>query len=205
MGNTVVVPIDGLGTAPSELGLRWPNVVYLAGPVADLDLESVLDGDVMRRTDVLAAIGDDPMLETTLTIFQVAVLAAAALAALAAVLGLQVMARSRAYALSVLRTLGLPSRSMATLIAAEVVPVSIVAAVVGSAVGLGLATVAGQAIDLAALTGLLNAGGPVTPDISGTALAAAGVVAVVIAAVVIVVAANRRARLGAVLRAGEDS
>jgi hypothetical protein len=94
---------------------------------------------------------------------------------------------------------------MATLIAAEVVPVSIVAAAVGSAVGLGVAIVAGRAIDLAALTGLLNAGGPVTPDISGTALAAAGVVAVVIAAVVIVVAANRRDRLGAVLRAGEDS
>lgn len=203
-GTTVVVPLDDLGVSESELGLRWPNVVFLAGPVADVDLESVLGGDVVRRADVLAAI-DDPMLETTLTIFQVAVLAAAALAALAAVLGLQVTARSRSYALSVLRTLGLPSRSTAALIAAEVVPVSIVAAAVGSAVGLGLAIVAGQAIDLAALTGLLDAGGPVIPDISGTALAAAGVVAFVIAAVCIAVAANRRARLGSVLRAGEDS
>ena len=79
------------------------------------------------------------------------------------------------------------------------------AAVVGAAVGLGLAVVAGQAIDLAALTGLLHAGGSVSPDITGTAAAAAGVVAVVIVAVGIAVAANRRARLGAVLRAGERS
>jgi putative ABC transport system permease protein len=154
---------------------------------------------------VLAAIGEDPMLRTTLTIFQVAVLAASALAAAAAVLGLQATARSRAYALSILRTLGMPHRSIATLIAAEVIPASIMAAVVGAAIGLGVATVAGQAIDLAALTGLLDEGGAVAPDVAGTAFAAAGVVTVVVVAVGIAIAANRRARLGAVLRVGERS
>jgi putative ABC transport system permease protein len=160
---------------------------------------------VERRADVLAAIGEDPMLRTTLTIFQIAVLAASALAAAAAVLGLQATARSRAYALSILRTLGMPSRSAATLIAAEVIPVSIMAALVGATIGLGVATIAGQAIDLAALTGLLDEGGAVAPDVAGTALAAAGVVTVVVVAVGIAIAANRRARLGAVLRVGERS
>ena len=201
----IVIPLDGLGTSPSDLRIRWPNVVYLAGPLADVDLAALLGGRVERRADVLAAIGEDPMLRTTLTIFQVAVLAASGLAAAAAVLGLQATARSRAYALSILRTLGMPSRSTATLIAAEVIPASIMAAVVGAAIGLGVATVAGQAIDLAALTGLLDEGGAVAPDVTGTALAAAGVVTVVVVAVGIAIAANRRARLGAVLRVGERS
>lgn len=201
----IVIPLDGLDAVLSDPQFRWPNVIYLAGPVDDVDLASALDGSVVRRADVLAAIGQVPMLETTLTIFRVAVLAATALAASAAVLGLQVTARSRAYALSILRTLGLPSGSVATLIAAEVVPAAIVAAIVGSVVGLGVAIVAGQAIDLTALTGLLDAGRAVAPDIAGTALAAAGVVTVVVVAVGIAVAANRRARLGAVLRVGERS
>jgi putative ABC transport system permease protein len=201
----IVIPLDRLGTSLSDLGLQWPNVVYLAGPVADIDLAALLGGNVERRADVLAAIGEDPMLRTTLTIFQIAALAASALAAAAAVLGLQATARSRAYALSILRTLGMPSRSVATLIAAEVIPVSIMAALVGATIGLGVATTAGQAIDLAALTGLLDEGGAVAPDVAGTALAAAGVVTVVVVAVGIAIAANRRARLGAVLRVGERS
>jgi putative ABC transport system permease protein len=201
----IVIPLDRLGTSLADLGLQWPNVVYLAGPVADIDLAALLGGHVERRADVLAAIGEDPMLRTTLTIFQIAVLAASALAAAAAVLGLQATARSRAYALSILRTLGMPSRSAATLIAAEVIPVSIMAALVGATIGLGVATIAGQAIDLAALTGLLDEGGAVAPDVAGTALAAAGVVTVVVVAVGIAIAANRRARLGAVLRVGERS
>ncbi|HEX5997003.1 MAG TPA: hypothetical protein VFY84_17810 [Jiangellales bacterium] len=201
--DAIVIPLDGLGTSPSELRLQWPNVVYLAGPIADIDLAGLLGGHVERRADVLAAIGEDPMLRTTLTIFQIAVLAASALAAAAAVLGLSATARSRTYALSILRTLGMPARSVATLIAAEVIPVSITAAVVGAAVGLGVATIAGQAIDLAALTGLLDEGAAVAPDVAGTALAAAGVVAVVVVAVAIAIAANRRARLGAILRVGE--
>lgn len=204
-GTAIVIPLDRIGASLSDLQLRWPNVVYLAGPIEDVDLATALDGRLVRRAEVLAAIGEDAILGTTLTIFRVAVLAAFVLAATAAVLGLQGTARSRVYTLSILRTLGLPSRSMATLIAAEVVPASIMAAVVGSAVGLGVAIVAGQAIDLAALTGLLHAGGAVAPDITGTARAAAGVVAIVVVAVGIAIAANRRARLGAVLRVGEHS
>jgi len=201
---TVVLPLDSLGEPPSELGLIWPNVIYMGGPVSGLNLAERLDGEAVYRADVVAAIDDDAMLTSTLTVFQAAAVTAALLAAAAAVLGLQVAARSRMYALSVLRTLGLPARSIATLIVAEVVPASIVAAVVGAVVGLGVAVVVSEAIDLSAQTDLLDAGVAVVPDVSGTTLAAAAVVAVVLLAVVVAVAVNRRARLGAVLRAGEQ-
>ena len=61
------------------------------------------------------------------------------------------------------------------------------------------------ALPLAPPPGRLNGGGPVPPDFFGRARAPTGVVPAAIPVVVIFAGANRRARLGAVLRAGEDS
>jgi hypothetical protein len=66
-----------------------------------------------------------------------------------------------------------------------------------------VALIATRALDLSALTGLVEGGRAVVLDVPGTALAAAGVLAVVLASVVLTVIASRRARLGAVLRAGD--
>jgi putative ABC transport system permease protein len=201
-------PSDSVVVLPSQplaatLEGRWPSVFYLAGELEGDEVAAAFDGDVTMRADVLAAIGEAPVLASTLDLFRVAFVAAAVLAGAAAVLGLLITSRSRSYSLSILRTLGLTTRQATALVAAEVVPSSVAAAVVGAGVGLGVALIATRALDLSTLTGLVEGGRAVVLDVPGTALAAAGVLGVVLASVVLTVIASRRARLGAVLRAGD--
>lgn len=201
--STVVLPEAPLAEG---FGLQWPTVVYVAGDVQAEDLAEALEvrpDQVTLRADARASVGTDPVLDATLDMFRVALVVAALLAGAAAVLGLLLTARTRSYALSILRTLGLTTRQASTLVAVEVVPTSIAAACVGVGVGLGVGLVSSRALDLTGLTGLLDTGSDVVLDVAGTALAAAGILAVVLLAVTIAVIASRRARLGTVLRAGD--
>ncbi|MGH8824949.1 MAG: hypothetical protein ACRDVN_10780 [Jiangellaceae bacterium] len=202
-GSAVILPAAAVAEG---FGLQWPTVVYVSGDVTARELTEALDvraDQVTLRSEALESADTDPVLDATVDVFRFALVGAALLAGAAAVLGLLLTARSRSYALSILRTLGLTSRQAGTLVAVEVVPTSIAAAAVGVGVGLGVGVIAGRALDLSGLTGLLVSGDDVVLDVATTVLAAAAVLAVVLSAVAVAVIVNRRARLGSVLRAGD--
>jgi putative ABC transport system permease protein len=200
---TVLVPADAV---PTGVDLGDARIAYLAGEVSLEELESAFVGaEILRRADVLADLRGDALLGATVDVMRIAAIVSAVLAGTATVLGLLVTAKARSYSMSVLRTLGLASRSGSALLALEVVPSVAVAAAVGAAVGLGVVAVSSSSVDYAQLSTTVEAGRAVTLDIPGAATAAGGVLAVVLVLVTITVVASRRARLGAVLRAGESS
>lgn len=201
---TVVIPLAPV----AEANLGPANVVYVGGdvdPSAVAEALGITADEVTSRAGLLAAIADDPVLGTVLDAFTIIGIVAAVLAAAAAVLGLAVGERTRAYGLSILRTLGLTTRQSAALTAADVVPTSIIAAVAGVGIGLGVGVVAAGALDLSALSGVISGDTEIVTDAPGAVRAAAVVLAVVLVAVVVTVIANRRAKLGSVLRAGEQA
>lgn len=201
---TVVIPLAPV----AEANLGPANVVYVGGdvdPAAVAEALGITADEVTSRAGLLAAIADDPVLGTVLDAFTIIGIVAAVLAAAAAVLGLAVGERTRAYGLSILRTLGLTTRQSAALTAADVVPTSIIAAVAGVGIGLGVGVVAAGALDLSALSGVISGDTEIVTDAPGAVRAAAVVLAVVLVAVVVTVIANRRAKLGSVLRAGEQA
>jgi putative ABC transport system permease protein len=157
----------------------------------------------MLRSEALESADTDPVIDATIDVFRVALLSAALLAATAAVLGLLITQRTRSYTLSILRTLGLTPRQAGAVVALDVVPTMVAAAVVGAVVGLGVGIVSSDAMDLSGLSGLVVTREDLVLDIADTALAAGAVLLVVLIAVTVTVILNRRDRLGAVLRVGD--
>lgn len=204
---TLVLPSQPLVEADVPLGP--PNVAYFSGDdLTTTGLAQALGIDpseVMLREAALTTIEEDPILSTVMDAFRLVGWLAAILAAAAAVVGLAVGERTRAYGLSILRTLGLTTRQTATLTAADVVPTSIVAAIAGVGVGTGVGILTTKALDLSALSGVIAGDTRVVADVPGATQAAAIVLAVVLVAVVVTVVVNRRAKLGSVLRAGENA
>lgn len=200
--DALLIPDSAVQDIDQELE---PSVVFLAG---DVDVEKASEAlkatTTYTRAHELAATDDDPLLAATTDLFAVALLLSAILAGGAAVLSLLITSRSRAFTLSVLRTLGLTDRQSTGLVIAEVVPSALLAAAVGVGVGSAVTTLAEGALDLSALTTTLNAGGPVVLDVASTALTAAGVVATVILAVGITVVASNRANLGSAMKVGDQ-
>jgi putative ABC transport system permease protein len=202
-GAALVLPLGPL----TDLPLASPEVVFVAGDLSGAELALALgidENEVTTRADTMLSIADDPVLSAVVTAFRIITVLAAALAAAAAVLGLAAGERSRAYGLSILRTLGLTTRQTAAMTVADVVPTTIVAALAGIAVGSGVGAVTAGAIDLRMLSGTVSADTGVVVDVAGVSLAAAGVLAVVLAAIVVTVIMRRRTRLGSVLRAGDE-
>jgi putative ABC transport system permease protein len=200
---TLVLPASAVS---SGFGLQWPTVVYAAGDVDEAQLAEALNvapEQITLRSQALELSTTDPVLDATVDVFRTALLVAGVLAAIAAVLGLLITQRSRSYALSILRTLGLTPRQAGVIVAMDVVPTITAAAAVGVVVGLGIGRISSQALNLSGLTGLVVTGDDVVLDPTGTAVTAAGVLGVVLVAVATAVTVNRRARLGAVLRAGD--
>lgn len=186
-----------------------PTTVLLdvagADPAAVLAAAQVTQpfAQITTQAEVYTQIAGSPLVAGTERTFQVATVVAAAYCALSVVLALVVTARSRERFLSCLRTLGLSSRQVRGLVAWEIVPMTMIAIAVGAALGLALPYVVLPAIDLTPFTGALDQP-PIYADASTIGALAGGIAAVVIAAVLAVTSINRRRRLGAVLRVGED-
>lgn len=134
--------------------------------------------------------------------FTAGVVAAAALALLAVALIVLAGAPARGQTLSRLRTLGLSTGQGRGLLVFELVPLLGVAILAGAAIGAALPALIAPALGLDDFT----AGVPA--EISTDPFLVAGVLAVTVlavtAALVVEDAANRRLRLGTVLRLGED-
>jgi putative ABC transport system permease protein len=134
--------------------------------------------------------------------FSAGVAASAGLALLAVALTVLAGAPARGRTLSRLRTLGLSTRQGRRLLVFELVPLLGVAVLVGGLVGTALPVLIGSALGLSDFTAGLPAGISVDPLLAVGVLAVA--VLAVAAALVVEDIANRRLRLGTVLRLGEE-
>jgi putative ABC transport system permease protein len=161
-------------------------------------------GQLVLRSEELAAAGHDGLLHGVQRVFAACTAAAVLLALLALVLELLMTAQDRGRTASRLRTLGLPTRGVAVLNAVELLPLALAATAGGVALGLAMPVILGPALTLRRFTG-----GPAAPplhtDYLLTAALGLGLAALVAAAVAGETWLGRRRGLGAVLRLGDPA
>jgi putative ABC transport system permease protein len=113
------------------------------------------------------------------------------LCAIALVLSTLAAGAARGRTAGILRTLGMPRRRLAALIAWELVPVAVVTLVVGALLGIALPFVVAAAVDLRAFTGSLARPVPVLDPAILLVVLASFAVVVVASGVVAIVVGNR--------------
>lgn len=161
------------------------------------------EAPVLTQAGALQRARGEPLVAGTLDAFAVSAVLAGALAALAVVLTLLITAPARGRLLSRLRTLGLSARQAQALAVWEVAPLAVAAVTAGVLLGVVVPWAVLPAVDLQAFTGGTGPP-PFSVDVLAVVAIAGGVVAGVAVAVAGTVAANRRLRLGGVLRVGDD-
>ena len=169
----------------------------LAAVVRDM----IPEGEVTFRSDILSSLTSAPLQHGTFVLFALAVVVAAALGLAVMLLELALGAAEREVTLARLATMGLDEGHRARMVALEVLPAVIAAAVAAWACAVVLPRVVAPAIDLSAFTGS-PAGVALTPDVAAVALPLAGLAAVAAVALAIEIRTGRRRGVAASLRAG---
>ncbi|WIM98941.1 ABC transporter permease [Actinoplanes oblitus] len=134
--------------------------------------------------------------------FAAGMIAAAALSLTAVALAVLTGAPARGRTLSRLRTMGLSARQGRRLLVFEILPLIGVAVLAGGLAGFALPALIGPALGLGGFTSGVAAGTTLDPWFAGGVLAVAALA--VLAALAVENVANRRLRLGTVLRLGEE-
>ena len=194
--------------AAADAGQREYYLALLQRTI-DADATEVSDAQLPRRAEVttwaqhrrgLQDTGANAVLSFS---FTAGAAGAAVLALLAVALTVLADAPGRGRTLSRLRTMGLSVRQGRSLLVYELVPLVAVAVLAGGLVGVLLPGLLGPALGLDAFTAGLPAGTRVDPWLPVAALLL--VVAALAVAVTMETLANRRMRLGEVLRLGEEN
>jgi putative ABC transport system permease protein len=220
----VAVPLQALPRGDADR--LYPNAFAIAGPAADPQALAAV-GDASQRASLSEALrrpfegqlslptrvrtyeearadlergGVDRVLGFT---FVTGLAAGLLLALLAVGFAVATGARGRGQALSRLRTMGLGPGQGRRLIAYELMPLILLGAVVGSAVGAALPLLLGPALGLSAFSDGGDVVFELDPRVPGFALAMA--LAGILLAMAVEASMNRRARLGEVLRVGEGT
>ena len=167
--------------------------------------EAMGTGSPLRtRADAEVGIAERPLVAGTLGSFGYAAGLSAVLCALAMLLTLVAAAAERVRLLSRLRTLGLDGRQSGALVAWEAAPVVVPGVLVGLVVGVAVTLAIYPALDLRSFTG-----GQDRPalalDLGLLAGSVGGVLVASALAVVLAVLTGSRARLGALLRVGDET
>ena len=167
--------------------------------------EALGTGSPLRtRADAEQGIADRPLVAGTLGSFGYAAGLSAVLCALAMLLTLVAAAAERVRLLSRLRTLGLDGRQSGALVAWEAGPVVVPGVLVGLVVGVAVTLAIYPALDLRSFTG-----GQDRPalalDLGLLAGSVGGVLVASAVAVVLAVLTGSRARLGTLLRVGDET
>ncbi|MFI7443896.1 hypothetical protein [Nonomuraea indica] len=157
---------------------------------------------VTSQAAALAAIENAPLTGTVRVVLLVTTVALAGYALVAVVVALVLGAADRARALTFLRPLGLTERQARGLTMLEILPMILVTALVGLALGLGLPAALGPGVDLSAYAGGVAVAG-YSPGLVTPALLAAGLAAVAALGAYAHTVISRRRAPGAALRAGE--
>lgn len=170
----------------------------------DLQVALATGSPLLTRAEAEQRIADRPLVRGTLGSFGWAAALSAVLCATALLLTLVAAAAERVRLLSRLRTLGLDGRQSGALVAWEAAPVVVPGVLVGVLVGFGVALAIHPALDLRAFTGGTDRPAPAL-DLALLAWSVGGVVAANAVAVVLAVLTGSRARLGALLRVGDET
>ena len=143
----------------------------------------------------------EPVIAGVRTGLLVGAILSALLCALALVLAVAAAASARARTAGILRTLGMPRRRLAILIAWELIPVAVVAVAAGAVLGVALPFAVTAAVDLRPFTGSLDRPVPVLdPALLGIVLGA--FVLVVLVSGLIAVAVGDRVNPSSTLKMG---
>lgn len=179
----VVLPWSALGTSPP-----LPTLMLAVGPhLGGSRLEAVVHRDlpgavVTLRAAELASLTTAPLPHSAYVAITAGSVAAAVLAMLILLIALLLSAYPRELTLARLRVMGLGARQARWLVAAEVLPQVVAAAVGGVACAAALAPLIGPSIDLSDFTGT-GAGVPIRPESGPLAAALAGLVVLALLAV----------------------
>ncbi len=185
----VVVPQEPLGTSPPG-----PDLMLVAGPRLDgARLSAVVhraqpDASVTLRSTALAALRSAPVLQAARTALTQGLATAAGFGVLILLMSLLLTAQTRELTLVSLATMGLRRWQAQLLLAAEMLPPVVAAAIGGVACAWLLAPLVGPSLNLAAFSGTGSAI-VVTPAIFPLAASAVGLVlaALLVLAVQIVI------------------
>jgi putative ABC transport system permease protein len=158
-------------------------------------------GIITFRSDILNGLTGAPLQHGAFVLFALALVAAAVLGLAVMLLELALGAAEREATLARLATMGLAEGQRARVVALEVLPAVVAAAVAAWACAMVLPRVVAPAIDLSAFTGS-PATVALAPDVASVALPVAGLVAVAIVSLAIEIRSGRRRRVAASLRAG---
>ncbi len=196
-----------LAAVHAQNGPAPVNVLLLTGAGIDRARLSAVVRDMIpggittARSDVLNGLTGAPLQHGAFALFALALVAAAGLGLAVMLLELALGAAEREATLARLATMGLGERQRARVVALEVLPAVVAAAVAAWACAMVLPRVVAPAVDLSAFTGS-TAAVALAPDVASVALPLAGLVAVAIASLAIEIRSGRRRRVAASLRAG---
>ncbi|MEY9937066.1 FtsX-like permease family protein [Streptacidiphilus sp. MAP5-3] len=210
--------------SPALAAVHWssaaaatPSAVLLTGPVQSSAVKALIAAsgaqsqvDVLDRSDAEASLDAQPLPSGAVSLYQAAALAATLLALLAVVLALLQAAPERAALLARLRTMGLRPRQGYALILTETLPMLLLAAVAGSALGAASVPLLGSAVDLGPLVGSLDGTAAVTHaspalQLLPVVLPAAVLLVLAVAVVLAEAAVIGRRQIGVQLRAGDEA
>ncbi|HMD95549.1 MAG TPA: hypothetical protein VKG80_23190 [Trebonia sp.] len=183
------------------------NVLLLNGAGIDRARLSAVVRDMIPggltsfRSDILNGLTGAPLQHGANAAFALALAAAAVLGLAVMLLELALGAAEREATLARLATMGLGEGQRTRVVALEVLPAVVAAAVAAWACAMVLPRVVAPAIDLSAFTGS-PAVVPLAPDVASVALPLAGLAVVAIVSLAIEIRSGRRRRVAASLRAG---
>jgi putative ABC transport system permease protein len=206
-GAFVIMPLTalrGAGTPPvvpvNELLLAGQNID--SARLATVMNTQVYAGVTTIRSDILEGLTGAPLQHGAFVLFELSIAVAAAFGLAVMLLELALGAAERDMTLARLATMGLGDRQRARVVALEVLPALVGAAVAAVACALVLPWVAQPAIDLSVFTGSL-ARVALTPDVPSFALPLGGLAVVALAALYAQIRTGRRRSVAALLRTGD--
>jgi len=166
-------------------------------------LGNMLQGEVATvRSDILNGLTGAPLQHGAFVLFELSVAVAAALGLAAMLFELTLGAAERESTLARLATMGLGEGQRVRLVALEVLPAVIAAAVAAGACALILPRMIGSAIDLSVFTGTASTGAALTPDVVSFAVPLAALAVVAVVALGVEIRSGRRRGVAASLRVG---
>jgi putative ABC transport system permease protein len=204
----IVLPLAALRSSATPAAPVLANDILLTGSGIDhgqltaLVSKDLPGGAVTFRSDVLAGLSGAPLQHGAMTVITLSIVVAAALGLAVMLLELALGAAERDATLARLATMGLGPGQRIRVVALELLPAVIAAALAAWACALVLPPVVRPVIDLSVFTGS-NAAVPLVPDVAAVALPLAGLVVLAALALGIEIWAARRRGVASSLRVGE--
>jgi len=206
-GAFVIMPIAAIrSTATPPQQLTYNEMLLNGGSIDHARLSSIVahqlfGGSVSYRSDVLAALSNGPLQHGAFTLFTLAIGAAAALGLAVMLLELALGAAERDSTLARLSVMGLGERQRTWVVALEVLPAVIAAAVAAWACAVALPQALAPDVNLSVFTSS-SVPVPLVANVAAVAVPLIGLALVAVVALVIEIRWGRR-RGAASLRVGE--